>query len=165
MGGRIALLACAHALAAISAAQRTFTHNDTTFLLRDFREGYRAVFIAAAFDTVWLQRLAAPPGDMQRHPYVRKQQRMLAELGIRPMAVAPGPADGLADYIGVVLHEGRFFLYAPSEWVNHRQQQVGLQWLITKEADGPLAHAIVGRVAPVNGELLHLRCVSMLSHA
>lgn len=165
MQGRVALLACALSGAVAAEAQKPFIHNDTTFLVRDFRAGYHAVFIAPQADSAWRQRVASPPGDMLQHTHVRKQQRMLAELGIRPTATATASGQGPADYVGVVLHEGRFCLYAPGDWANHRQLQLNGAWLITNETDGPLAHAIVERLEPANGELRHLRCISMVSHA
>ncbi len=161
-----ALLAlCVSGIAASVAAQKPFHYNDTTFLLRDFRQGYHAVFIAAPDDSVWHRRIASPPGDMRQHGHVRKQQRMLNELGVRSMAPTAGAEPVVIDRVGVVRFEDRFYLYAPSDWMNHRQQQVAGNWLITNETDGPLAHAIVARPASIDGEALHLRCVSMVSHA
>lgn len=143
--------------------QKPFAYNDTTFVVRDFRQGYHAVFYAAPHDSVWYARIASPPGDMRRHGHVQKQMRMLHELGIRPVPV--GIDAPPRDYVGAVLFDDRFQLYAPSDWAQHRQQQLHGAWLITNEPDGPLAHAIVGRPPLAEGELLHLRCVSMVSHA
>ncbi|MBK6342450.1 MAG: hypothetical protein IPF41_07655 [Flavobacteriales bacterium] len=148
-----------------SGAQEPFVHNDTTFLLRDFRTGYHAVFIAAGNDTVWRTRVASDPGDMAQHKHVRLQARALEELNVRP---APMPADQRGrrlDRIGVKRLNGGWSLYAPSDWIYHRQMQVSGNWLVTNEMDGPLAHAIVDRPAPTDGEAIRLRCVSLVSHA
>lgn len=154
----IALVTCA----AAAAQKPFFQHADTTFLLRDFREGYHAVFVEEPGKREWHGRVAADPGDMANHKHVRAQMRALEELRVRP--AAPDDAARL-DRVGVNLLHERWYLYAPSDWINHRQLQVSGPWLITNESSGALAHAIVGRAAPKDGEWLNLRCVSLVSHA
>lgn len=146
-------------------AQQPFTHNDTTFLLRDFRNGYHAVFIAPERDTSWHRRVAGDPGDMAQHKHVRLQARALDELNVRPAPVPSDHRESRKDLIGVKRINGGWFLYAPSDWIYHRQLQLSGNWLVTNEMDGPLAHAIVDRPEPTDGEHIRLRCVSLVSHA
>lgn len=147
---------------AAMAQKPFFEHADTTFLLRDFREGYHAVFVEGPDRTEWHRRVAADPGDMATHKHVRAQMRALEELRVRPAVHADG---GRLDRVGVNRLRGQWYLYAPNDWANHRQLQVSGPWLITNESGGALAHAIVGRPEPVDGEWLSLRCVSLVSHA
>ncbi|MBK9175590.1 MAG: hypothetical protein IPM46_04480 [Flavobacteriales bacterium] len=147
-------------------AQRSFTHNDSTFLDRTFHKGYHAVFVAAPTDTVWRERLAGEPGDMSAHRHIRLQMRTLDELGVRPIG-APAAAELRIDRVAVKRFQGGYCLYAPNNWGLHRRLQLHPQWLITSELDGPLAHAVVGRVVPGgdDGMVRSFRCVSMVSHA
>ncbi|HRD52474.1 MAG TPA: hypothetical protein PKY96_07490, partial [Flavobacteriales bacterium] len=149
--------------AAALQAQKPFTHNDTTFLLRDFREGYHAVFLSN--DSVWRARVASDPGDMAQHKHVRLQAKALDELRVRPAALPANPELERKDRIGVKRWNGDWYLYAPSDWINHRQLQVSGAWMVTNETGGPLAHAIVERPEPSDGEDIRLRCVSLVSHA
>lgn len=147
-------------------AQRSFTHNDSTFLERTFDKGYHAVFVAAQEDTVWHERLAGDPGDMSAHRHIRLQIRTLDELGVRPNGASAADA-GRIDRVAVKRFQGGYCLYAPNNWGHHRRLQLHPQWLVTSEMDGPLAHAVVEQVAPVGdeGTVRHFRCVSMVSHA
>lgn len=144
-------------------AQKPFTHNDTTFLLRDFREGYHAVFLSN--DSVWRARVASDPGDMAQHKHVRLQTKALDELRVRPAALPANHRLVRTDRIGVKRFNDDWYLYAPGDWINHRQLQVSGAWMVTNETDGPLAHAIVERPEPSDGEDIRLRCVSLVSHA
>ncbi|MFZ1694126.1 MAG: hypothetical protein WAT74_13085 [Flavobacteriales bacterium] len=157
--------AAAASVALVSAlqAQKPFAHNDTTFLLREFREGYHAVFLSN--DSVWHARVASDPGDMAQHKHVRLQAKALDELRIRPATLPTDPKPSRMDRIGVKRCNGDWHLYAPSDWINHRQLQVSGAWMVTNETDGPLAHAIVERPEPTDGEDIRLRCVSLVSHA
>ena len=160
------LLGWACCTAGGSAAQVPFAHNDSIFLLRTFREGYHAVFIAQPQDSVWAHRTAGPVGDVTRHAYVRSQVRMLDELGIRPLAGAAG-SGRWTDWVPVQRLNGAYCLYAPSDWSNHRRAQVHGTWLVTSEMDGPMVHAITGASVPADTAriLAHYRCVSLVSHA
>lgn len=160
---RIWAIAALMAFTLASRAQKPFAHNDTTFLLRDFRYGYHAVFFAD--DSIWHARVASDPGDMAQHRHVRLQAKALDELHVRPRMLSGDRVGRRLDRIGVKRCNGGWYLYAPSDWIHHRQLQVSGAWLVTNEADGPLAHAIVERPEPTDGEDIRLRCVSLVSHA
>lgn len=145
-------------------AQAPVVKPDTVFLDRGFEGGYHAVFIAAADDSIWHQRVAGDIGDVSQNRFVRQQRRMLEELGIRP-APSTGSSHQPLNRVGVKRWNGGYYLYSPSDWSVHRQFQLHAQWLITSETDGPVAHAIVERVPAEPDEAMSFRCVSMISHA
>jgi hypothetical protein len=159
--------AFAAGLLAMGAAQgqRTFVHADTTFIERSFRVGYHAVFIASPNDSIWYERVAGPTGDATAAPFVRKQQRMLLELGFKPAAALGGRPGRWQDWVGVKRWNGAWYLYAPSDWGYHRQAQVHPQCIVTSEMDGPLLHSIVEHGPGDPPLLLDERCVSMVSNA
>jgi len=158
-----ALVAIAALAAGNARAQHGFfTHADTTFLTRDSGDGYHAVFRAQPGDPVWLGRVASDPGDMRQHKHVRAQIKALDELRIVP---APGAGTETLNRVGVKRLHGGWFLYAPSDWMHHRQMQHIGGWFITNETDGAVAHAVVERLQPAAGEYLRFRCVSLVSHA
>lgn len=136
---------------------------DTLFLERGVEGGYHAVFVAAEDDSVWYGRVAGEIGDVSQGRYVRQQMRMLEELGVRP--AAPVEQSGPQSRVGVKRWNGDYYLYAPSDWAQHRQLQFQARWLFTKETDGPLAHAVVQRLPAAPGEIMRFRSVSMISHA
>lgn len=148
-------------------AQKSFTHNDSTFLERTFYKGYHAVFVAQPGDTVWRDRLAGDPGDMSSHRHIRLQARTLDELGVRPIGALSAVDGRRIDRVGVKRFQGGYCLYAPNDWGNHRRLQLHPQWLITSEMDGPLAHAVVElrSAGGAGGLLRHFRCISIVSHA
>jgi len=145
-------------------AQSATAPPDTVFLERGTDGGYHAVFIAAAADSIWHQRVAGEIGDVSQNRFVRQQIRMLDELGVRPEAAAAS-AQQVLNRVAVKRWNGGYYLYSPSDWSGHRQFQLHPQWLITNETDGPLAHAIVQRMPASDDAALRFRCVSMISHA
>ncbi len=147
-------------------AQDQFVLNDTTFLQRDTVGPYHAVFIAAAGDTARYNKVAGPIADLYEHKWVMSQRKALDDMGKKSPGVRSTESFPRRDWVRAVRWQGVYYLYHPSDAINHFRIQQFPRLIITDEVDGPLAHVVVDLpVADKSIPVVNYPCVSLVSHA